>query len=537
MSKKSFMQGAAILAVAGLIIKFLGACFRIPLANFIGDEGMGFYQTAYPVYVLFLTLSTAGIPTAISRMVSERAAVENYAGAYRVFRVSFKLLFVIGLASATILFVAADPIVNYVGRPEARYSMMAIAPALLIVPMMAAYRGFFQGLQDMKPTAVSQVIEQLFRVICGLSLAYFLAKDSIKMAAAGASFGATIGALAGLLGIVYIFIINRKKLNKKVRISLKNNEFPFERSKDIIKKILIIAIPITIGASIMPIMNTIDLAIVQRRLIAIGYNTGQANKLYGQLTGLAGPLINFPQVLTQAIAMSLVPAVAAARKVKDYDFLRHNVSWGLRAAIIVGAPCAFGLMALSEPVMLTLYPARPEAAISAAPCLFVMAFGVIFLSTVQTLTGVLQGIGKQMIPVRNLFIGSIAKVLVTYIATGIPNINVKGAAAGTVTAYIIASVLNLIAVKKYTKTKFNLKLTIIKPVLGATVMAFAAFFTHKLLNIFLGNAISTLIAIAIGGFVYMIMIIATRAISIEELEKLPKGKKIAKFVKKFSFFK
>ena len=188
-------------------------------ANFIGDEGMGFYQTAYPVYVLFLTLSTAGIPTAISRMVSERTAVENHYGAYRVFRVSFRLLFGIGLVSAIILFAGAGLIVDYVGRPEAVYSMRAIAPALLFVPIMAAYRGYFQGLQDMKPTAASQVVEQFFRVICGLSLAYFLAHDSIKMAAAGASFGATIGAVTGLAGIGYIFAKRKHKLNKKIRPS------------------------------------------------------------------------------------------------------------------------------------------------------------------------------------------------------------------------------------------------------------------------------------------------------------------------------
>lgn len=534
MSKKSFMQGAAVLAVAGLIIKFLGACFRIPLANFIGDEGMGFYQTAYPVYVLFLTLSTAGIPTAISRMVSERTAVENHYGAYRVFRVSFRLLFGIGLVSAIILFAGAGLIVDYVGRPEAVYSMRAIAPALLFVPIMAAYRGYFQGLQDMKPTAASQVVEQFFRVICGLSLAYFLAHDSIKIEAAGASFGATIGAVTGLAGIGYIFAKRKHKLNKKIRRSESIKEFPFEKGKDIIKKILIIAIPITIGASIMPIMNTIDLAIVQRRLVDAGFTAHEANRLYGQLTGLAGPLINFPQVLTQAIAMSLVPAVAAARKVKDYDFLRSNVQWGLRSAMIVGAPSAFGLMALSQAIMLTLYPARPEAALSAAPCLFVMAFGVLFLSTVQTLTGVLQGIGRQMVPVRNLFIGAIAKIIVTYIATGISVINVKGAAAGTVTAYIIASVLNLIAVKRYTGSKFDLKLTWIKPIFSAVIMGIAVFSIHKIFAIFAGNAIATIIAIPAGGIVYLIMILVTGTITVEELQKFPKGDKLVSVLNRFS---
>lgn len=202
--------------------------------------------------------------------------------------------------------------------------------------------------------------------------------------------------------------------------------------------------------------------------------------------------------------------------------------------MIVGAPSAFGLMALSQAIMLTLYPARPEAALSAAPCLFVMAFGVLFLSTVQTLTGVLQGIGRQMVPVRNLFIGAIAKIIVTYIATGISVINVKGAAAGTVTAYIIASVLNLIAVKRYTGSKFDLKLTWIKPIFSAVIMGIAVFSIHKIFAIFAGNAIATIIAIPAGGIVYLIMILVTGTITVEELQKFPKGDKLVSVLNRFS---
>ncbi len=524
------MQGAVILGIAGIIIKVMGAFFRIPLANLIGDKGMGYYQTAYPIYVLFLTLATAGIPIAISKMVSERVAVDHHYEAYRVFRVSFILLFSIGICSSAILFFGAGHIVNAIGNPGAKYAMMAIAPALLFVPMMAAYRGYFQGLQDMKPTATSQVVEQFFRVAAGLTLAYLLIAKGREFAAAGASFGATAGSITGLITVVGIYYFKKNGLKSDVE---RTYHVSTEKSSQILAKIFMIAVPVTIGAAIMPIMNAIDVGIVMRRLQETGWTHEAANGLYGQLTGMAGPLINFPQVLTQAIAMSLVPAIAAAYKQRDMNFLNYNVRLGIRTAILIGLPCAFGLMTLSEPIMLLLYPFQKASAVSAAPCLFVMAFGVIFLSTVQTLTGVLQGLGRPMIPVVNLFIGAIVKVILTYTLTGVESINVKGAAIGTVAAYIIASSLNIIAVKRITGVKFDFVLTYVKPVASALVMSAAVWVSYRILFGFFGNALSTMLAVMIGAIVYCAMLFVTRSIKKEELKNLPKGGKIINLMNKF----
>ncbi len=530
MAKKSFVQGAVVLGIAGIIIKVLGAFFRIPLANLIGSEGMGYYQTAYPVYVLFLTLATAGIPIAISRMVSERIAVHQYAEAHKVFKVSFILLFAIGAVSASICFFGAGALVNSMGNPGARYAMMAIAPALLFVPVQAAYRGYFQGMQDMRPTAISQVTEQMCRVGCGLFLAYYLVRFGRQQAAAGASFGATAGAIGGIITVIILYYMARKGIKGRIAEA---GAPAMEKSSDILGKIFIIAIPITIGAAIMPIMNAIDVAIVMSRLQATGWTEDAANSMYGQLTGMAGPLINFPQVLTQAVAMSLVPAVAAAFKVQDMEHLRENVKTGLRMSIIIGFPCALGLMSLSKPIMMLLYPMQRESAISAAPCLFIMAFGVIFLSTVQTLTGVLQGVGKQMIPVRNLFIGAIFKVIITYTLTGVEFINVKGAAIGTVAAYFIAASLNVMAVKKYTGANFDLGLTYIKPGISTLVMSAATVLAYKVMSLAFGNALSTLVAVGVAMVTYCLMLFVTRCITREEIAGLPKGRLILKVLDKF----
>lgn len=532
MSKKSFVQGAAVLAVAGIIIKVLGAFFRIPLGNMIGDEGMAYYQAAYPIYVLFLTLATSGIPIAISRMVSERIAIGNHSEAHRVFKISFLLLFGIGAVSFLICFCGANIIVGIIGMPDAVHAMRAVACALLLVPAMAAFRGYFQGQQDMNPTAISQVVEQFFRVGLGLTLAYVLLRKGTEYAAAGASFGAAAGAIGGLLAVGVIYL--RRRAHDRVAIEeSKKLGLETEKGSTILWKIFVIAVPITIGAAIMPIMNFIDAGMVMNRLQATGWSYVEAKKLYGQLTGFAGPFINFPQVLTQAVAMSIVPAIAASYKLGDMETLRGDVQVGLRIAIIVGVPCAFGLMCLSEPIMLLLYPLQRESAIGAAPCLFILAFGVIFLSTIQTLTSILQGIGRQMIPVRNLFIGAVAKVIVTYVLTGIPAINAKGAAIGTVVAYIIAAALDLYAVRKYTGARFSLKLTYIKPLVAGVIMSVVTLVTFKVCYGFLGNALSCAIAVGIAAIVYSVLLFVTGTITRDEVLRLPKGNKLVKIVDKF----
>jgi stage V sporulation protein B len=559
MSKKTFMQGAIILAGAGVIIKALGAVFKIPLGNMTGDTGMGYYQTAYTIYVMFLVLSNSGIPVAISRMVSERIAVGRPRDAHRVFRVSFILLLFIGLASSLLCFFKTDVLLSYFPNMEnASYSIKAIAPALLIVPLMAAYRGYFQGKQNMRPTANSQVAEQFFRVAAGLCLAWYMLPRGEAFAAAGAAFGATVGAAAGFLTVAAIYALGGGKGGavraeagndgthagdgetarthagdgEAVRTHAGDGEAvrAAESVRGILLRICLIAVPITIGASVMPIMNFIDLAIITNRLTSLGWAAEEIRKSYGQLAGFVNPLINLPQILTQAVAMSLVPAVAAAYKRNDVAFLRHNIRLGLRTAIIIGLPCAFGMMTLAEPIMLLLYPAVRESAISAAPFLFILGFGIIFLSVVQTLTGVLQGVGRQMIPVRNLCVGAAAKIAATWGLIAIPSVNVKGAAIGTVTAYILAAALNLAAVRRHTGARFDIALTYVKPALAAALMSAATFAVYSALRLLTGSgAAATVVSVAVGALVYALTLLLSGAVTEEELLLLPKGRRLVYF--------
>ncbi|MEG0292506.1 MAG: polysaccharide biosynthesis protein [Anaerovoracaceae bacterium] len=543
MSKQSLIKGAAVLGTAGIIVKLLGAVFRIPLGNWIGDTGMANYGPAYYIYSFFLILATAGLPIAISKMVSESRAVGCYAQAHKVFKLSASLMLGIGILSFIILFTFAPQIANLIGNQEAALAMRAISPSLILVPIMAAYRGYFQGMQNMKPTAVSQVVEQFFRVVIGLAAAYILFNmgtgsfiadsfDRYERGAAGASFGATAGSIGGLLMILLIYALSRKSIKRKIA-TCTNDEV--SSSKSILKKVLVIAVPITIGAAIMPIINLVDAGLVMNRLQnAAGFDYEMSKSLYGQLTGFVGSLINFPQVLTQAVAMSLVPVIAIAYKTRNEEQLHNNVALGLRMAVIIGFPCAFGLMSLAEPILLLLYPAQRESAMGAAPVLAIMAFGVLFLSTVQTLTGVLQGVSKQIIPVINLSIGVVCKIILTYTLTGIPSINIKGAAIGTVAAYMVAATLNIIAVKKYTGTHIDIGKTFIRPLISSAAMAVIVIGVYKVTFMAIAsNSICTLISVAVGGLSYGVLIFVTKTISVDELAFVPKGDKLAKLVSKF----
>jgi stage V sporulation protein B len=542
MSRGTLIRGAAILGAAGLVVKILGAVFRIPLVNWIGDIGMANYNPAYYIYNFFLVLATAGIPIAISKMVSERIAVGHYGEAHKVYKISFGLMGAIGVISFVILFVFAPQISNLVNNPQAELAMRAIAPCLIFVPTMAALRGYFQGMQNMRPTAISQIVEQFFRVVVGLSLAYvlfnlaggssFAAKyDAFERGAAGAAFGATAGSIGGLLIILLVYGLSKKSIHFKIRHS--HNE-EFEPTGLILKRIMIIAIPITIGAAIMPITNLVDVTIVIGRLqdASIGYE--EAKGLYGQLGGFVGSLVYLPQVLIYAVAISLVPLISAAHRVGDTVALKENVSLGVRLACIIGFPCAAGLMALSEPIMLLIYPAQAESAISAAQILFTMSVGIFFLSASQTLTGVLQGVGKQAIPVRNLLLGVGLKIIITWVLTAIPSINIQGAAIGTVVAFAVASVLNLFAARKYTGAEIKIGKTFGRPFAAAAIMGLACKGIYELLRLWIdSNTIPALVAVCTGVVLYGVMILVTKTISKSELGKLPKGDKLLKVFGRF----
>lgn len=531
----NFLKGAAILGIAGIIVKILGAIYRIPISNIISDEGMGYYQTAYPYYVLLLTISTSGFPVAIAKLVSEKRAIGDYLSGQKIFKVALIGLFFAGILSSLFVFIGARPIVESLGNPNAYYSLIALVPALFFVPIMSAFRGFYQGMQTMAPTAISQIAEQFFRVLSGLFLTSYLLDRGIPIAAGGASFGGSVGAIAGTIVVVFVYLLRRKERLKEVQGTVLKDDY---KTSDIVKDLLIIAIPITIGASIAPIMDAIDNSLVLRRLQFIGYSVESANGMYGQLKGFAQTLINFPQIFSIAIAMSLVPAIAEAKARKRKKEIEGIISSGLRITLLIGLPSAFGLFVLSRPIInLIYYKSKVQTISSSGEILAYLSIGVIFLTLVQSLTAILQGLGKPTIPVINLAIGAIVKVILTYTLTVVPSINIKGAAISTVAAYAIAAILDFICLVVIFKIKINYKNIFIKPLISALGMAVGVKFSYLFLFNIIGDRLSTVTSVIIGAFIYFILLIITGTITKEDMELLPKGDKISEKLNKFKIFK
>lgn len=532
MQKHSLLKGTLILGIAGVIVKVIGAVYRIPLANIITSEGMGYYGMAYPIYNFLIAISITGLPIAISKLVSEKNALGQKREAYRVFKIAFITLFVVGLISSVVLFAGARYLIDALdGNPKAYYSMIAVAPALFFVPLMSAFRGYFQGMQNMVPTALSQIFEQLGRVIVGFWLATVLLPRGLEYAAGGASFGASSGAIAGLITIYIIYLFNRRKMVAEERNSVVG---VIEPTSSILHRLFAIAIPITLGTSVMPLMTLIDLSIVFDRLQYAGFSVDQSTVMYGQLSQMAATLINFPQVVTVALAASLVPAISESVTRRDMEGMKRKSVVGMKAGILIGLPASVGLAVLARPIMQMLYPREPGA----WAVLQVLAMGFIFLAVIQTATGILQGIGKPIIPVRNLLIGSAFKLATSYFLTGIAIINIRGAAFGTVVGYMVASILNYWAVKKEIGIKLSMVDTFIKPIVAVVVMAVSAVLTYEgVLRAVGSNAISTLAAVAAGAVLYGAVLLITGGITAKEIELIPGGKRVSALLKRAGIFK
>ena len=514
------MKGATILVIAGIVSKIFGAIFRIPLTNMIGAEGQAYYSAAYAVYNLLFVIATAGFPVAISRMVSSRIAEGDFINAHKSYKMAMKVSWALGIASFLIMYFGAGAIAAAYKNPGSEASMRAISVALLFTPLVASMRGYYQGRQDMKPTGITEVIEQMVRVAAGLSLAYAFYKTSLIKAAAGATFGASAGIIAALIAMMVIYMRDKGTRDKLLEESVVRPETDKKR----LKELLAFLIPITIGSSVMPIMFNIDAAIIPRRLLETGWDRVMTDKLYGLMGGFCDPIINLPNIFIDAICISLMPAVTTAFTLKIKKDLDDHIKTGLKTMMVITYPCAIGLIVLAKPILTMLFYRKYDEAVMAVPALQILAVSIVTLAIMRTFSTSLQGIGKMMLPVWNLLIGAGVKAVVSYILLGIPAININGAALGSVIAYVTAGILNYRALKKYTDVTLDFRSIFIKPLSAALIMGVAAFVSYKLFfMITSSNSISTLISIMLAAAVYFVAAFRTGAVTKDEIELIPKG--------------
>ena len=514
------MKGATILVIAGIVSKIFGAIFRIPLTNMIGAEGQAYYSAAYAVYNLLFVIATAGFPVAISRMVSSRIAEGDFLNAHKSYKLAMKVSWALGIISFIVMFFGAGAIASAYKNPGAEASMKAISVALLFTPVVASMRGYYQGRQNMKPTGITEVIEQMMRVAVGLTLAYMFYKTNLQYAAAGATFGASAGIIAALVAMAVIYARDKEPRSKL----LEGSVVKAETDKKRLKELFAFLIPITIGASVMPIMFNIDAGIIVRRLLATGWDPVMAKKLYGLMGGFCDPIINLPNIFIDAICISLMPAVTTAFTLNNKQDMDDHIKTGLKTMMIITYPCAIGLIVLAKPILTMLYYRKYDEALLAVPALQILALSIITLSIMRTLQSCLQGIGKMMLPVYNLFIGAIVKAVSSYILLGIPAVNINGAAIGSVLAYVTAGILNFRALKKYTNVSLDMKSIFFRPLVAALIMGAAAIVSYKLLFLITSsNAVSTLVSVMFAAAVYFVSAFLTGAVTKDEIELIPKG--------------
>ena len=528
--QQNFLSGAIVLVVANAIVKVIGALFKIPINNLIGADGMGIFSVAYNLYTALFVLSTAGLPVAVSKMVAEAKALGKWNEIHRIVKMAAAIFVTVGAIGSLILYFGDSWLVGVVGNSMAYYAVKAIAPAIFFVAISSVFRGYYQGLSNMYPTAFSQVIEAVCKLGFGFVLVIVLVKAGmdIQYVAAGAIVGVTIGTVFSAL---YLALIYRRRLKKdQKKAAYRQVVGKPVSNKTIAKRLVMIAIPVTIGSSVLSLTNLIDMAVVMNRLQDVGFSMEKANYLYGAYN-MSLTLFNLPQTLITAISISIIPAIAAAFARKDYELGKKTIASSMKITVMLALPCAAGLAVLAKPILDLLYFKRADDVIIATPLLQILGLAVVFVAMVSLTNAILQSIGKAHLPVITMFIGGVVKLTTNYILVGNPAINIHGAPLGTTACYGTITVLNLILIAYHTHSLPNPIRTVFKPLIATAGMSAAAYGVNLVCAKIVGGKLACLVAILIAIVVYGVLLLVVGAWEKEDVLLLPKGEKIARKLK------
>ena len=529
-NNSKFLKGTMILTISSIIVKVIGSLNWIILSRVLGGEGIGLYQMGFPIYLMAITVSSAGVPVAISIITSEKLANKDYRGAKRVFNVSLRLLLISGLLFSSALFFGADFLINQhiIRDSRAYYSIIALAPAVFFVTFLASFRGYLQGWQIMTPTATSEVVEQLVRVITMLIFADLFMPYGLAYAAGGASMGAGAGAFCALLVLMWFYRRLKKRLHAE--IEAQDDSIPLESAGSIIKRLLKLALPVSLTSLMLPIGANLDLLIVPQRLEVAGFDVRHATELFGYLTGMAVPLVNLAAIFTAAMTISLVPSISESRTLGHFNAIQEKIRIAFRVAMIITFPCFMGLFFLAEKVAALIYNAP-----GAAGAIQTMSVGILFLGMHQISTGILQGLGKTAIPVINMLLACLVKVVISWWLTAIPYLGIKGASLATVADFAVAAIINMGFIYKY--TGFTLSMgSLLKPLLASGVMG-AAIYAVLALTEQLGMW-CVLFAMVVAVPAYALALIAFGGLNKEDLDNVPFiGRRILAVGQRFGLFK
>lgn len=505
----NFVKSVFILSLGGFIAKLLGAFYRIPLTNIIGSYGMGIYQLVFPLFSLLLTISTAGIPVAVSKLVAEKAALKQHGQARSVFRVALALLTALGLAGSLILYFLSDNIAAMQGNADAASAYRLIAPSVLLVCVVSAYRGYFQGLMRMAPTALSQIVEQVVKMTVGLYCAARFMPDVIK-SVNYAVLGVTVSEVAAVIMLAAVYLFNRRKEGGLIADGALDK-------KSTVKSLLVLCLPITLGGLIIPLTQLVDSVMVLNVLTA-----SNATELYGLWAGPAHSLLNMPVVLTMGISTAIVPAVSRHYAEKDARGAAKKAAFAIKLTVAVGLPCSLGLILLARPITALLYGGLSGAEIDlAADMVAAAGVSVLFLSLVQTSTSVLQAGGRLYAPVVFLLVATAVKTVASRVMLGDGAINIFGAPLGSVICYFVACLLDLLYIVVKQKVKLDINGVFIKPLACGLTMTVFIMATRNLAARYLPNFVAVFLLIGLGAAIYCVMAILLGLFDKDEAGKVP----------------
>jgi stage V sporulation protein B len=528
--KQTFLEGAAILTIATIAVKVLGFLFKVPLKAIIGNEGFSYFNTAYDVYNVLLMISTTGLPVAMSRMISEAQTLENYAQIRKIYKVSRYAFLTIGILGTLIMGVFCRQFSYFITRNDNSWpAILALAPCVLMICLVSSYRGFFQGQSNMTPTSVSQIYEAIIRFVLGLGAAWLL----LRLTDGDRSFGAAGGILGVTIGCLVSMLYLRKQFTRTNQV-LSQQGGEAKTGKSTMKELLAIAIPITLGAAGLQIINLLDTKTYMWRLTgALGWATQTANAAKG-IYNYCQTIFALPCSLIAPITISAIPAITAALTANSRKAARRTEESAIRMMSLVTMPCAAGMFVLGGPIYQLLNFGKLEAGEleMAAPIMTYLGIAVIFNSTVLLFNAIMQAHGDVTTPVINMIIGGIVKVIVNFVLVGMASLNIVGASIGTVVCYATITVLDVIAMRKCVTTKPRLIYNTVRPFLAAALMGGGTWLAYRVCSsVISSQKIACLLAVAIAVVIYLVLIVALQCITYEDCMLLPKGEKIAKILR------
>lgn len=579
--KQNFLYGSIILITSTLIVKFIGCFFKIPLQNLIGSVGMGYFSTSYALFNLVYALSVAGLPMAVARMVAKASASHNYKNIKKILKISTIGFLITGfLGSFFMLFFSKMYVTHFTNNPDAYWCTVLMAPSILFCCISSAYRGYYEGLQNMYPTAIAQVIEAIVKLVVGYTVAWYIIKIGwsqyyesgrifgefvnadeaentiLKFAAAGAIFGVTVSTFFGALYIWLIYLIKGDGITE-----LELEYAPkADNGKNIFKQLLQISVPICLAAAVMNVAAFIDTKTMVKRLgIALNINpqalisqyvglipstmkVGKIpNFLYGAYSGMAINIYNLIPAFTAAFAISILPVVTAAITKKDNVALKYNMECVLRVTNLLCAPPSIALIVLAKPILMALYGSRAtEVAIAVLP-LKMLGVAAIFVSLAMPINSMLQAVGKVNVPAKLMVIGVICKLILNQYLIAIPSVNINGAPIGTLICYFIVVVGGLYVLLKTTNISLNVNSVFVKPFVSAIICVASAYVALAFFNRIPAIAqikhglVTLLIAIIIAVITYIVALVLLKAIEKKDVLMLPGGKNIIKYLQNVNF--